>query len=79
MTIEDTEECTFGPDIALLIRRLHYIEYDRDAVFIVVTDYSLIGVCSISNDHSILSNGTFGRLEVGQSHLERIGRGSIAE
>jgi hypothetical protein len=54
VTIENSEEGAFGPSFTFLLWRLLNIKNNTDSVFIIVTDYSLVGVSSITFDHSIL-------------------------
>jgi hypothetical protein len=56
MTIENAEESTFWPVVTFLIRRLHDVKNYGDTVLIIVSDYSLISISSISRDYAILSD-----------------------
>ena len=57
MAIKDSEETALGPvgDI-LLSWRLHDVQNDTNPILIIVSDDSLVGICSIPHDVSILSH-----------------------
>ena len=80
MAVEDTKERALGPEFYVLFsRRLHDIEYDTDSVFIVVTDDSLVGVRSISNNTSVFSDTTFCWLPRRKIQRKRIRRWSVTK
>lgn len=54
MAIIDSKEGASGPEVDLLELRLDDVENDRDAIFIVVSDHALVGVCGIRDNNSIL-------------------------
>ena len=64
VAIKDTEESAFGPVFAFLRGWFHYVQNDGDSIFIVISNDSLVCVCSISRYNSILSHRALSLLEV---------------
>lgn len=60
MAIINSKEGTLRPFLSLSVFRLDYIENDGNSVFIVVSHYSLIGVCSVTFYNSISLDGALG-------------------
>lgn len=73
MAIVNSEEGTFGPVLHIsLVRRFHNVEDDRHSVLIVIPNNSLMRVRTISFDHSVSLDRTFGWLVIWQNHFCRI-------
>lgn len=53
MTIVNPEELTLWPRLMLPMCRLRYIDDDRDAIFIVVADETLIGIRSVPSHYPV--------------------------
>lgn len=64
MPIEDAEEGTLGPVVALLSGRLHYVEDDGDPVLVVVSDDALVSISGISRDNPVLSYRALSLFEI---------------
>jgi hypothetical protein len=64
MTVKYTKESAFRPIITFFARWLHNVKNDGDSILIVVSDYPLVSICSITRNNAILSNGTLGLLKV---------------
>ena len=80
MTIENGEEGAFRPAVTLFLGRFLHVEHDRDSVFVVVSNYSLVCVSCVGPHHAVLFDRVFGRLEVGKLHVrqvERLSRGRV--
>lgn len=57
MSIKHAEEWTFWPVLSILLGWwLHDVQDNWDSVFVVVSNYTLIRVCSVAYNRSILSN-----------------------
>jgi hypothetical protein len=64
MTVKYTKESAFRPIITFFTWWLHNVKNDRDSILIIVSDYPLVSICSITRNNAILSNGTLGLLKV---------------
>ena len=64
MSIKYTKKGTFRPVIALLARWFHDVQNDRNAILVIISDNSLICVCSISRNDSVLPNWAFSLFKV---------------
>ena len=72
MAVKNGEEGTLGPSVAFLFCRLLNVQNYTHSVFIVITDYSLVCVCSISFNNSILLNRMFGAFKVWQLDMRNL-------
>ena len=72
MTIKNSKECTFRPSLTLFGRWFHYIENDGDPIFIIISDYTLIGIGCIPWNNSILSDRAFSWFKVWKGYSVRI-------
>ena len=52
MTVVNAEILAFGPVVGLFARRLGHVKNNGNPVFVVVPDYSLVGVCSVGLDNA---------------------------
>ena len=79
MAIKHSEEADLGPlnGQMLLAFRLQYIENDRDAILIVVSDDALIRIGSITLDDATLLLRSFRRLMVLQEECLWIENGRV--
>ncbi len=48
MAVKNTEKSTFRPIVTFFVRRLHNVEDDRYAIFVVISNDALVGVCCIT-------------------------------
>jgi len=80
MSVEDAEKGAFGPDVHVFFGwRLHNIQNDADTVFVVVTDDSLVGVCSVPHYTSVFTDRTLGWLPCWQVQAQRVWRCTVAQ
>ena len=80
MAVEHTKEAALGPVLdVLLVRRLHNVQHDADAVFVVVADDALVSVGRVTHNQTILSHTTLGRLPAGKVEQGRVWRLLVAE
>jgi len=64
MPIKYTKKGTFWPVVTFFSGRLHDVEDDGNSIFIVVSDYSLVGIRCIPRNDAIFSYRAFSLLEV---------------
>ena len=73
MSVKDTKEATFGPVLNFfLCRWLHNVENNTDTIFVVVSDYTLVRVCSVAHYYSIFSHTALGWLPTWQVKNSRV-------
>ncbi len=65
MAIIDSEEGALRPVLVFSRLGLEDVQNDRYSIFVVVSDYSLIGVRSIGANDSVFSDRAFGRIVIG--------------
>ena len=66
VAIENGKETALGPSVALLLGRLLNVQDDGNSVFVIITNYALIGIGSIRLDNTVFLGTEFRLLEVGQ-------------
>lgn len=60
MAVKHPEEAALGPVLNVLLAwRLHYVQNDTYPVFIVVSDYPLVGVCGITHNATVFTYAAF--------------------
>ena len=80
MTVKYSEKATFRPVFNIFLSWwLHDIKNDTHSIFIIISNDSLICICCISHDESILSDTAFSWFPARQIQWSRIGRWSITE
>lgn len=63
MAIEDAEKRAPGPALEIFLAfRLHYVQNDRNSIFVVIADKALVRVGCVRSDHSVAFHGGFRRL-----------------
>ena len=68
MTVEYAKESTFRPIVTFFARRLHNVKNYGDSIFIIVSYYTLVSICSISRYNSIFSYRALCLFKVWQNH-----------
>lgn len=74
MTIENGEEGTFRPTLTFFLGRFLHIKYNRNTVFIVVPNDSLVCVRGISFYDAVLFNRVLSRLKVWKLDMRQVQR-----
>ena len=74
VTIEYGKEGAFGPAITFLLRRFLHIKHDRDSIFVVISNNTLIGVGSIRLYDTILLDRVLSRLKIRKLHVGKLKR-----
>jgi hypothetical protein len=79
MPIKNSEECAFRPVVTFLTWWLHYVENNRYSIFVVVSDYALVGVCWVTTYDPIFAHWAFCLLKVWKLYCVRIGVRNISK
>ena len=67
MAVEHSEKAALGPVLDVLLRgRLHDVQYDTHSVLVVVSDDTLVGVRSVTDDVAVLPHATLSGLPAGE-------------
>jgi hypothetical protein len=74
VTVKNCKKLAFGPTVANLLRRLLDIQYNRNTVFVVVSNDSLVSVSCIGLNHAVLLCRAFCLFVVWQLHIRNLQR-----
>lgn len=72
MPIKDGKEWTFGPSVTFLLLWLLYVENNTNSIFIIISYNSLVCVCCVTFDHTVLFHWVFCALKVWQLYMRNL-------